>query len=226
MSDFFNRAKAKRSEGKSDEKVEEPVKGTSAVQEDTATPEDTAPKEAKTNATNFFGKSAGEAKIAGGGKKANGSGDDASDNGDDGKESGRDNGDNEDKIANAFAQRNLSKENNILDGIELPPAPDADASAEDLLKYQLDKLALVINHPIAARDTLATLHDQLKNDRELKDLLLPEHLGNITRAMGVLTSTAHGKAAAKKTTAQKKVAVKEEKAKAVDDLANEFADLM
>lgn len=131
-----------------------------------------------------------------------------------------------DKLQDAFARKNLAKENDILDGLTLPEPPPVDATPEVLLTYQLDKLAVVINHPIASRDTLAALHDQLKSNPQLKELLLPEHLGNITKSMGILTQTAHGRAVAKKTTAQKKVVAKEAKAKEVDELADEFAGMM
>lgn len=115
--------------------------------------------------------------------------------------------------------------NNILDGVELPPTPEQGASPADVTRYYLDKLNAVTGHVTAGRSVLAELHTHLKENPDTKDLLLPEHLGEITRVMGNLTRRAHGSAQAKKSVAQKKVAVKEEKVVKIDAAAEALGDI-
>ena len=99
--------------------------------------------------------------------------------------------------------------NDVFANIELPPNPSPDASPAEITEYYLAKMNAVGDHLAAGRNVLAELHTHLAENPETKDLLLPEHLGQITYLMEGLTRRAHVSAQTRKATSQAKTAKKE-----------------
>jgi hypothetical protein len=108
---------------------------------------------------------------------------------------------------------------------QLPPI-NPDATAPEVTTYLLKKLSLNLSYATAARPVLAELWRHLKNNPETKDLLLPEDLGAITKALTVITGYKAQEATAKKVTATKKATAKEEKSAVVSNIVAGIFDDM
>lgn len=121
----------------------------------------------------------------------------------------------EKKTGKPFAEK-------ITSDLNLPPEPNIDASPAEFLRYQLDKLNAIVEASGPSKDTLKEIHSNLKTNPDLEELLLPEDLGSITKAMQALTQTTHVKKQKEKT---KRISNKVAKENAVDKVANKLGGL-
>lgn len=98
------------------------------------------------------------------------------------------------------------------------PLPDNPQPA-DLLKHNLDKLAIIYHSYNLGRDTLKEIHSILRDTPDLKSILTPQSLGSISQAMATLTATARAKEARTATAAPARRAKKAEKSADVDEIS-------
>lgn len=104
-----------------------------------------------------------------------------------------------------------------LKHLDLPPRPEVTAEPEELLKYNLEVLTLVVEAGGSSKEVLSELHGVLRDKPELGDLLMPEDLAAVTKAMISLTaSTVDTKIKAK----TKRIATKVAKETSVEKAAS------
>ena len=104
-----------------------------------------------------------------------------------------------------------------LKNLNLPSPPEIGSPPSNFLRYQLTKLELLTDQSKDSKDTLKELHANLKDNPELEELLMPEDLGSITRAMQTLTQRTHVKKQTAKTKRISNKVAKETKISKVTD---------
>lgn len=113
--------------------------------------------------------------------------------------------------------------NDVLEGLELPPEPDLDASPEEVLQHQFLKLEKVSGHITAERDLLAELHTYLQDHHEI--VLTPLQEQTVTRIMETLTKRSHAGAQVQKAKSQKRAAKADDKKEAIESVADAMGSI-